>query len=87
LSGPLEVRNWQPGDLYQPAGSAADKKLKALFQDARIPVWERAAWPVLTDAGVIVWSRRFGADARVAARGGAGPVLRIREIGESGRPQ
>jgi tRNA(Ile)-lysidine synthase len=87
LSGPLEVRNWRAGDLYQPVGSAADKKLKALFQDARVPVWERAAWPVLTDAGAIVWSRRFGPAARVAAGGRAGPVLKIREIGESGLPE
>ncbi len=81
LSGPLELRNWWPGDLYQPVGCAAGKKLKALFQQARIPVWERPTWPVLTDDGAIVWTRCFGSAARVAAGCGTGPVLRIREIG------
>jgi tRNA(Ile)-lysidine synthase len=80
LSGPLEVRNWRPGDLYQPVGSATGKKLKALFQEARVPVWERPNWPVLTDGGAIVWTRRFGPAARVAAGHGAALVLQIREI-------
>ena len=81
LSGPLEVRNWRPGDLFQPVGSAAEKKLKALFQEARIPVWERPAWPVLTDGGSIVWTRRFGPAARVAAGRATPAVLEVCEIG------
>jgi tRNA(Ile)-lysidine synthase len=81
LTGPLELRNWRPGDLFQPRGSTAEKKLKALFQEGRVPVWERPAWPVLTDRGAIVWTRRFGPAARVAAGSGTGPVLKIREIG------
>jgi len=81
LSGPLEVRNWRPGDLYQPVGSSAERKLKVLFQESQVPVWERAGWPVITDRDSIVWSRRFGPAARVAASQGAVLVLRIREIG------
>jgi tRNA(Ile)-lysidine synthase len=81
LSGPLELRSWRPGDLYQPLGSTAEKKLKALFQEGRVPVWERPTWPVLTDRGAIVWSRRFGPAAAVAAGRGAGPVLKIQGIG------
>jgi len=83
LSPPLELRNWRPGDLYQPAGSATEKKLKVLFQEARIPLWERGAWPVLTDLTGIVWTHRFGPAARVAA-GRSGPILEIREIGNRG---
>ena len=41
LSGPLELRNWRPGDQYQPVGIPAAKKIKMLFQHARIPVWDR----------------------------------------------
>ena len=85
LSGPLEVRNWRPGDIYQPAGSAAPIKLKSLFQEARIPVWERRGWPLLTAAGSIVWTRRFGAAAGAAARPGSGPMLQVREIGNRDR--
>ena len=55
-----------------------------LFQQARIPVWERTQWPVLTDAGSIVWTRRFGAAAAVAAVtvGAAGAAIR-RMVGGS----
>src|ERR1039457_6866865 len=37
LSGTLELRSWRPGDQYQPMGFSAAKKIKALFQQARIP--------------------------------------------------
>lgn len=37
--GPLVLRTWRPGDEYQPAGSRKPRKLKDLFQQARIPLW------------------------------------------------
>jgi tRNA(Ile)-lysidine synthase len=79
LSGPPLLRNWRPGDRYRPAGADTEQKLKYLFQDARVPSWERRTWPVLTDGGVIVWARRFGAAAQYAADAGSKVVLRIRE--------
>jgi tRNA(Ile)-lysidine synthase len=79
LSGTLEIRNWRPGDQYQPEGSAAEEKIKTLFQKARIPRWERRHWPVLTDGSVIVWARQFGAAAPFAANSASRVVLRIRE--------
>jgi tRNA(Ile)-lysidine synthase len=80
LSGPLELRNWRPGDQYQPMGVPVAKKIKTLFQQARIPVWERAQWPVLTDAESIVWARRFGTAAAVTAASGSSSVLAVREV-------
>jgi tRNA(Ile)-lysidine synthase len=79
LSGPLEIRNWKPGDHYQPWGGAGEEKVKFLFQKARIPLWERRLWPVLTDGCAIVWARRFGPSARCSANPGSTVVLRIRE--------
>src|SRR5262249_33484490 len=35
ISGSLEVRNWRPGDQYQPASRAGAEKIKILFQEAR----------------------------------------------------
>ena len=67
LSGTLEIRNWRPGDQYQPKGSAGEEKIKTLFQKARIPRWERPHWPVLTDGSAIVWARQFGVAAPFAA--------------------
>jgi tRNA(Ile)-lysidine synthase len=80
LSGPLQLRNWRPGDQYQPRGVPAAKKIKTLFQQARIPVWERAQWPVLTAAESIVWARRFGAAAAVAAGPGSSRILAVGEL-------
>jgi tRNA(Ile)-lysidine synthase len=80
LSGSLELRNWKAGDQYQPIGSTGETKIKTLFQQARIPVWERELWPVLTDRGSIVWSRHFGPAAGFVAGSGTGPVLRVREF-------
>jgi len=81
LSGTLEIRNWKPGDQYQPKGSAAEEKIKTLFQKARIPRWERRQWPVLTDGSAIVWARQFGAAAPFAANSASTMLLRIRETG------
>jgi tRNA(Ile)-lysidine synthase len=80
LSGPLELRNWRPGDQYQPMGTPAAKKIKTLFQQARIPVWERAQWPVLTDAESIVWAHRFGTAAAVTAGTGSSRILAVGEL-------
>ena len=78
----LELRNWRPGDHYQPAGQIRDKKLKTLFQEERIPLWERRHWPVLTCGGEIVWARRFGPSEALASLPGLLPALRIAEIPE-----
>jgi tRNA(Ile)-lysidine synthase len=81
VSGPLELRNWRPGDRYRPLGRPAEDKIKTLFQEARIPLWERRHWPVLTDDSAIVWARRFGPAERYAAHAGTRVALAIRDTG------
>ncbi|MGA2736191.1 MAG: tRNA lysidine(34) synthetase TilS [Bryobacteraceae bacterium] len=78
ISGSLEVRNWRPGDRYQPAGHSGAEKIKILFQQARVPLWERRHWPVVTMGDVILWARNFGPAAGFAASPGS-PALAIRE--------
>jgi len=80
LSGSLELRSWQAGDRYQPAGSVREEKIKTLFQRARIPLWERRSWPMLVDGASIVWVRRFGPAAGFVASAGTGAILAVREI-------
>jgi tRNA(Ile)-lysidine synthase len=80
ISGPLRLRNWEPGDQYQPAGYEHRHKLKDLFQQARIPLWERRRWPVVEQGEGIVWTRRFGPAARHAAGPTTRVLLAIREI-------
>ena len=69
----LEVRNWRPGDQYQQVGQSKPQKIKNLFQQARIPLWERRDWPIVTYNGIIVWAKGFGAAARFAV----GPSTRL----------
>jgi tRNA(Ile)-lysidine synthase len=85
LSGPLELRNWRPGDQYQPMGMSGAEKIKTLFQTGRVPLWERRHWPVLTQGEAIVWARRFGPAAQYAAGPGTRTVLAVRESDPEGR--
>ena len=79
----LELRNWRPGDQYRPAGQSKRQKVKFLFQEARIPLWERGNWPIITYNGTIVWTRRFGAAAEFAADPSTRVVLRVEDSSES----
>jgi tRNA(Ile)-lysidine synthase len=67
LRAPLLVRNWQPGDAFRPHGRLREHKLKELLSVKRIPVRERASWPVLTSAGFVVWTRGFPVAEKFAA--------------------
>lgn len=79
ISGPLELRNWRPGDQYRPAGRSGEEKIKVLFQQAKVPLWERRNWPVITSGETIIWARRFGPASNLAATSHTRAVLRIRE--------
>jgi tRNA(Ile)-lysidine synthase len=76
----FELRNWRPGDRYRPVGRSAEEKIKLMFQEGRIPLWERRHWPIITYNGVILWTRQFGAAADFAAGPEARVVLRIDEF-------
>lgn len=75
--GPIVLRSWQAGDRYRPVGESRDRKLKELFQNARIPSWRRAGWPILECGGKILWAREFGAAKEFSADGQTGPVLQL----------
>jgi tRNA(Ile)-lysidine synthase len=79
ISGVLELRNWRPGDQYQPVGHSDGERIKLLFQQARIPLWERRSWPVITSGNEIIWARRFGPAADLVATPQSRVLLKIRE--------
>ncbi len=60
LTAPLLLRGWKPGDHYLRLGKSRDQKLKKMFEDARVPSWQRRFWPILEYGGRIVWAREFG---------------------------
>jgi tRNA(Ile)-lysidine synthase len=75
FDGPLELRNWRPGDAYRPAGASRERKIKEMFQDARVPLWERSGWPVLASGGRVVWAAGFGPAADCAQNWNPPPCL------------
>ena len=68
LRPPLVLRNWRPGDSFQPQGRGHVLKLKQLLRETRIAVRDRTGWPVLTSAGSVVWARGCPVAAEFAAR-------------------
>jgi tRNA(Ile)-lysidine synthase len=81
LESLLYIRNWQPGDEIQLPGQAA-KKLKFLFQEQRVLLWERKHWPVMVFRDRIVWTRQFGcaAHSRDSGENDSGEHLRTLHI-------
>ncbi len=87
--GSLHLRNWRPGDQMERADRpGAAVKIKTLFQEYRIPLWERRRWPVIVlrsavmddsaDAD-IVWTRKFGAARQFAALPESESVVLVRD--------
>jgi tRNA(Ile)-lysidine synthase len=76
----LAWRNWRPGDRYRNVGSVAEENLKSKFEHARVPLWKRRAWPVLTCGERILWARRFGPALDLAASPASSPLLLIRDL-------
>ncbi len=73
----LKLRNWEPGDEYRRVGHSHPEKVKTLFQENRIYLWERRHWPVLEADGQILWVKCFGPAAEVAATANSQGVVRL----------
>jgi tRNA(Ile)-lysidine synthase len=84
-AGSLTLRNWRPGDSYAPVGRSGAEKIKTLFQEYRVPLWERRSWPVIVRDNSILWTRQFGVASEFAAHSGSNQVLLVRESQESNR--
>jgi tRNA(Ile)-lysidine synthase len=51
---PVTIRSWQPGDRIHTLGCSAEKKIKSVFADAKIPVRLRGSIPLFECGGRIV---------------------------------
>ena len=65
LQFPLKVRNFRPGDRFQPLGVKGTQKLKKFFIDHKIPKFERPKIPLLISGEKIVWIVGYRIDERV----------------------
>jgi tRNA(Ile)-lysidine synthase len=73
----LYARNWEPGDELQRPGHEGAEKVKSLFQEHRVLLWERRHWPVVVVAAEVAWVRGFGAAAKFRAPGGSRRAIRL----------
>jgi tRNA(Ile)-lysidine synthase len=80
LRAPLVLRNWRPGDAYRPRGRRQTKKLKEMFLAGRVPVRDRACWPVLESDGRVAWARGLPPADEFCAREGTQAGLVIEEV-------
>jgi tRNA(Ile)-lysidine synthase len=70
LQFPLRIRNFRPGDRFQPLGVKGSQKLKEFFIDHKIPRFERSKIPLLISGETIVWvvGHRIDECARISDR-------------------
>jgi tRNA(Ile)-lysidine synthase len=75
------IRNWQAGDRFWPAHTAAAKKVKDLLSDRHATGAEKKLWPVAVGEGCeLVWMRGFPVPAAMRAPAGASRAIWIQEI-------
>ena len=80
LSSPatrLQVRNWRPGDAITRPGHQNPEKIKTLFQESQVLLWERRHWPVAVADDEIFWARKFGAASSYIAKPESRGVARL----------
>jgi tRNA(Ile)-lysidine synthase len=80
MTGQLDLRNWRPGDQYRRVPGKEAEKVKILFQEARVPLWDRRFWPIITMNDEIVWAWQFGPAAEFMAGVECGNILRIKPL-------
>jgi len=75
------IRNWRAGDRFQPAHTAAEKKVKELLSDRHATGVEKKLWPVAVAKGCgLIWMRGFAVPAAFQTPAGASKAIWIREV-------
>ena len=77
LTAPLVVRNFRPGDRFQPLGMAGHKKVKDLFIEKRAPLSARAVLPLLVMGDEVLWLPGYGRSEIGRIGPGAQEILRF----------
>ena len=77
LQFPLKMRNFRPGDRFQPLGLRGTQKLKEFFIDHKIPSFERARIPLLISGEMIAWIVGYRIDERVKVTEKTQKVLKV----------
>lgn len=68
--GDLMVRYRSGAERLAPAGRGVSKRLKTLFQEHRIPPWQRSVWPLLFSGDALAAVPGIAVAEKFAVRGG-----------------
>ncbi|MBS3917916.1 MAG: tRNA lysidine(34) synthetase TilS [Deltaproteobacteria bacterium] len=74
---PLRMRNFRPGDRFQPLGTEGTQKLKDFFINHKIPKFERPSIPLLISGEMIAWIVGYRIDERVKITPSTRRLLRV----------
>lgn len=69
----LTVRYRRGTERFKPAGRGVSKRLKTLFQEHRIPPWQRDVWPLLFDGDLLAAVPDIGVAEKCAVQAGWWP--------------
>lgn len=76
----LLLRQWRPGDRFEPLGSSGSKKLQDFFVDSGIPRRRRSRVPLLAAGDRIVWVVGHRLDGRFRITERSAHALRLRAV-------
>ncbi len=74
---PLSIRRRGGGERIRPHGRGCTKTVKALFQEARIPTWQRADWPLLYDRADLLAVPGLALAAEAVVANGCEPLWSV----------
>lgn len=77
LQSPLRMRNFRPGDRFQPLGVKGTQKLKEFFIDHKVPRFERERVPLLVAGERVVWVVGHRIDERVKVTEKTRRILKV----------
>lgn len=76
LSFPLIIRNFRPGDRFNPLGMTGTQKVKDFFINSKVPVPERKICPMVLSCGKIIWIAGYRMDESVKITDSTANILK-----------
>jgi tRNA(Ile)-lysidine synthase len=84
LRFPLKMRNFRPGDRFQPLGLKGTQKVKQFFIDRKVPRFERPNVPLLISGETIAWVVGHRIDERFKVTEKTRKILRVEVLTRNG---
>ena len=81
-TGPLKLRNYRPGDRFNPLNMKGNKKVSDFFTDEKVPLHLRKQIPILTCPKGIIWIVGYQIDDRFKITYKSKTILKV-EIREA----